>query len=77
MNEQHGSTAAVLRLLGEIESLLKHPNVAMELGSRGINASIATLAVQGLTAYGDGNRTRAHEDLSTAAEEIHARMTRK
>jgi hypothetical protein len=77
MIEQHGSAAAVTRLLREIESLLKHPNVAIELGSRGINASIATLAVQGLTAYVDGNRTRAHEDLSTAAEEIYSRMTRK
>jgi hypothetical protein len=77
MHEQHGSAAAVARLLREIESLLKHPNVAIELGSRGINASIATLAVQGLAAYVDGNRARAYEDLSTAAEEIHSRMTRK
>jgi hypothetical protein len=75
MAEQHGN-AVVVRLLGEIESLLKHPSVAMELGRRGINASIAILAAQGLTAYVEGNRARAQEDFATAAEEIRTRMER-
>jgi hypothetical protein len=66
----------VLRLLQEIESLLKHPTVAMDLGRGGINVSIALIAVQGLEAYVQGNRIRAQEDLATAAEEIKARIER-
>ena len=76
MEENHTSAAAALRLLGEVESLLKLPSVAMELGRSGINVSIALTAVQGLEAYLDGNRRRAQEDLATAAEEIRARMER-
>lgn len=73
---QHGSVAAVARLLREIEALLKHQSVTVELGHRGVNASITLLAVQGILAYVEGNRTRAHEDLATASEEIRARLER-
>jgi hypothetical protein len=76
MSGQHGSVAAVSRLLREVESLLKHPSVAMELGHRGVNASLTLLAVQGLTAYVEGNRHRAHEDFATVAEEIRTRLAR-
>jgi hypothetical protein len=76
MVEQHGSVATIARLLNDVEGLLKHPSVSVELGNRGINASIALLAVQGLTAYVEGNRLRAQEDFATAAEEILARMER-
>jgi hypothetical protein len=74
MSEQHGSVAAIGRLLAEVESLLKQPSVQMELGRRGINASIALVAAQGLTLYVEGNRVRAHEDFATAAEEIRTRL---
>ena len=74
MAEHHGSIAAISRLLAEVESLLKQPSVQMELGKRGINASIALVAAQGLTLYMEGNRVRAHEDFATAAEEIRARL---
>jgi len=76
MAELHGSVATVGRLLSDIEALLKNPNVAVELGQRGINASIALLAVQGLVSYVEGNRLRAQEDFATAAEEILTRMER-
>ncbi len=76
MLEHHGSVATIARLLGDVEGLLKHPSVSVELGNRGINASIALLAVQGLTAYVEGNRLRAQEDFATAAEEILTRMER-
>jgi len=66
--------AAIGRLLGEVEALLKQPSVQMELGRRGVNSSIALLATQGLTLYMEGNRVRAHEDFATAAEEIRARL---
>jgi hypothetical protein len=74
MSAQHGSVAAVSRLLREIEALLKHPSVTIELGHGGVNASLTLLAVQGLTAYVEGNRRQAHEDFATVAEEIRARL---
>jgi hypothetical protein len=73
---QHGSVAAVARLLREIEGLLKHPSVTVELGHRGVNASITLLAVQGLLAYIQGDRRQAYDDLTTATEEIRARLDR-
>lgn len=76
MSAHHGSVAAVSRLLREIESLLKHPSVTIELGHRGVNASLTLLAVQGLTAYVEGNRRQAHEDFATVAEEIRTRLDR-
>jgi hypothetical protein len=76
MSAHHGSVAAVSRLLQDIEALLKHPSVTIELGHRGVNASLTMLAVQGLTAYVEGNRQRAHEDFATVAEEIRTRLER-
>jgi hypothetical protein len=55
---------------------LKHPSVTIELGHRGVNASLTMLAVQGLTAYVEGNRQQAHEDFATVAEEIRTRLER-
>lgn len=74
MPEQHGGLSAILRLLADVEALLKQPGVAHELARRGINASIALTAAQGLTTYVEGNRHRAHEDFATVAEEIRARL---
>jgi hypothetical protein len=76
MAENPGSVKATVRLLGEIEALLKHPSVSIELGQRGVNTSIAILAVQGLTAYVEGNRGRALEDFATVTEEIRTRLAR-
>jgi hypothetical protein len=74
MSQHHGSVAAISRLLREMEALLKYPSVTVELGHRGVNASITLLAVQGLTAYVEGNRRQAHEDFSTVTEEIRTRL---
>jgi hypothetical protein len=76
MAEQHGSVAATVRLLAEVESLLKHPSVSVELAHRGVNGSIAILAIQALTEYMDGNRVRAQDDFATVADEIRARLER-
>jgi hypothetical protein len=76
MSQHHGSVAAIARLLREIEGLLKHPSVTIELGHRGVNASITLLAVQGLTHYVEGNRRQAQDDLATVAEEIKTRLER-
>ena len=77
MAEHHGSIAATVRLLSEVEALLKHPTVSVELGHRGVNASIAILAVQALSAYMEGNRARAQDDFATVADEIRARLERR
>lgn len=72
-----GSVHAVSRLLTEVESLLKQPSVAFELGKRRVNTSIALLAVQGIVAYMNGDERRASDDLETAVEEIKARRARR
>ena len=72
-----GSIHTLSRLLTEVEDLLKQPSIAFELGKRGVNMSIALLAVQGTNAYLQGDERRASEDLATAAEEIKARQQRR
>jgi hypothetical protein len=69
-----GTSKAITRLLSEIEALLKSATVGMELAKGGVNTSVALIAVQGLTAYIEGNKRRAADDLGTAAEEIRARL---
>lgn len=76
MSEYHGSAAALARLLRDVQSLLKHPSVGLELARRGVNTSIALVATQGLAAYVEGNLRSASDDLATAAEEIRARFER-
>jgi hypothetical protein len=74
VTEQRGSSAAVVALLLEAEVLLKDPRLGLDFGRRGVNTSITLLAVQGLVAYLEGNKRRAVDDLSTAADEIRARL---
>lgn len=63
------------RMLGEIEWMLKEGGVVASLTSRGINASLALLVVQGLRAYViDDDKAQAAQDFSTAAEEIFSRL---
>jgi hypothetical protein len=69
-----GTTKALSGLLSEIEALLKNASVGMELAKRGVNTSVALVAVQGVAAYVEGNKRRAADDLATAAEEIRARL---
>ena len=61
-------------LLSELEHLLKSPEAGLGLSARGVNTSIALLAVQGLRAYLHGNKAQAIDDLATAAEELGARL---
>ncbi|MFT3766164.1 MAG: SDR family oxidoreductase [Minicystis sp.] len=62
-------------VLDDLDAMLKNGEVIGSLTSRGINASIALLAVAGLRAYLQGNKADAAEDLGTAAEEISGRIT--
>jgi len=61
-------------LLDELDALLKNPDVGELLTGRGINTSLAILVADALRAYLKGNKQDAAEDLSTAAEEISARL---
>jgi hypothetical protein len=67
-------TREVDELLGELEGLLKRGDVGQALGARGVNTSLAMLALDGLRAYVAGDKPRAAEDLGTVAEEIASRL---
>ncbi len=66
------------RELGEVcddlAQLLKNPDVVGALTQRGINASLALLALDGLNAYLAGKKEQAADDLRTVAEEIEGRL---
>jgi hypothetical protein len=74
VTEQRGSSAAAVALLLEVEALLKDARLGLDFGRSGVNTSIALCAVQGLIGYLEGNKRRAVEDLSTAADEIRSRL---
>ncbi len=61
-------------LFDELDALLKNGDVLAALTARGVNASLAMLAADGLRAYLKGEKMRAAEDLSTVAEEITSRI---
>jgi hypothetical protein len=61
-------------VMTDLETLLKNPDVVGALAARGLNASLALVAVEGLRAYLAGNKAQAAEDLKTVAEEIEARL---
>jgi hypothetical protein len=65
----------LLVVLDELTMLLKNPDVTATLSERRVNASLAMVAVDGLRAYVEGNRTRAMEEFSCVAEEIAARAS--
>ncbi len=64
----------IAELFDDLVSLLKNPDVVAALTDRGVNASIALLAVDGLGAYLTGDKAQAAEDLRTVAEEIEGRL---
>ena len=74
MMSSDGTAMTLKKLLGEVEGLLKGSTVAAELARRGVNTSIALLAVQGVSAYLEGHKREAADDLASAAEEIQARL---
>jgi hypothetical protein len=74
MGTGDGTAQAIIKLLADVEALLKNASVAMDLAKRGVNTSVALVAVQGLAAYVAGEKQRAADDLGTAADEIRARL---
>ncbi len=67
-------TNEVTHVLDELEDLLKNGDVITALSNKGVNASLALVAIEGLRAYLEGRKEDAAEDLSTVAEEIRGRL---
>lgn len=61
-------------LLDELAGVLKSPDVVGALADRGVNASLALLAIDGLHAYLTGDKRQAADDLKTVGEEIEGRL---
>jgi hypothetical protein len=60
----------------ELDTLLKNPEVGGVLASRGVNVSLAMTLADGVRAYVHGDKQKAMLELSTATDEIAARMAR-
>jgi hypothetical protein len=74
-DEARTDLAELEELLDDLDVVLKRPEIDAELTSRGINTSLALLVADGLRAYVQGRKKEAADDLSTAAEEIAARLS--
>lgn len=61
-------------VLSEVEALLKNPDVEVVLAEKGVNTSLAMVALDGLRAYLGGDKARAAEELGTFAEEVAGRL---
>ena len=57
----------------ELETLLKNPDVGTELAAKGVNTSLAMLAMDGLAAYLRGDKAKSVEELTQFVEEVRAR----
>jgi len=60
----------------ELEMLLKNPDVVAALSAKGVNTSLATMAMDGLHEYLRGDRAKAIDELSQFVEEVKARAAR-
>jgi len=67
-------TGELREVLDELVHLLKNPDVVGALADKGVNASLALVALEGLGAYLVGDKAQAAEDLKCAAEEIEGRL---
>lgn len=67
-------THEIEEVLRELNDLLKNGDVASALAESGINASLALLAAQALTAYLRGEKAQAAEDFQAVSEEIKDRL---
>lgn len=61
-------------VMDDLEALLKNGEVIGMLTNRGVNSSLALVAMSGLRAYIEGKKADAAEDLGTVAEEIRLRL---
>lgn len=71
----HDPRKELSRLLDELEIELKRGGVVAALTGRGVNASLALVALHGLRAYViEDKKAQAAEDFATVSEEIFARL---
>ena len=61
-------------VLADLETLLKNPDVGAALADKGVNTSLAMLAMDGLAAYLRADKPKAIEEMTTFVEEVSARM---
>jgi hypothetical protein len=66
--------AEIAAVLDDLEALLKNGEVIGALTNRGVNASLALLALDGLRSYLAGEKPAAADDFATVAEEIRGRL---
>src|SRR5262245_35077703 len=64
----------IASVMDELEDLLKNGDVVEALSNKGVNASLALTAIDGLRSYLEGRKAEAAEDLGIVAEEIRARL---
>jgi hypothetical protein len=74
MADERGPLGELHEVLGELDTLLKNPDVGAALADRGVNISLALVGVEGLRAYIEGDKERAAEEFSTLAEEVTSRL---
>jgi hypothetical protein len=67
-------SAEIAAVFDDLEALLKNGDVIGALTARGVNASLALVAVQGLRSYLAGKKAEAADDFATVADEIRARI---
>ncbi|CAN5284089.1 hypothetical protein BH09MYX1_BH09MYX1_49400 [soil metagenome] len=68
------AASALDQIFEDLAQLLKNPDVITLLADRGVNASLALLAADGLQAYLRGEKARAAEDFSDFAHEVRSRI---
>src|SRR5262245_57363445 len=61
-------------ILDDLETLLKNGEIVGALSTKGINASLALVAIQGLRSLLHDDKGAAAEDFETVAEELRARQ---
>jgi len=60
-------------VMEELETLLKNPDVSAALAEKGVNTSLAMLAMDGLAAYLRGDKAKAVDELVLFTDEVKAR----
>jgi hypothetical protein len=74
MVDGKGPLGEAFEVLADLDTLLKNPDAEAAFAARGVNISLALVAVEGLRAYLEGDKARAAEEFGTVAEEVSARL---
>lgn len=74
VSDDIGAMRELREVFGDLDQLLKNPDVGAILTARGVNVSLAIVAAEALLAYVEGDKARAAEDFGTVAEEVKSRL---